>query len=202
MGMEQSRNNIVDIEQLTKNRTVKFYNDEGYSTPTFAYALDNYDTKIKQFVKTANSILPKNSTILEVCSGNGKNTKYIQSLFGKHIIATDINPFSEEASYYPVERLSSDQAVAKYGDSCNVLLIISPPPNNYSDYYAIKPFGNKKGKFVIYFGELGASDGGDGMWNYMMNSGEWKELYRERIHSSIDCFGGPIEKNFHLFQKT
>jgi hypothetical protein len=52
------------------------------------------------------------------------------------------------------------------------------PPLSYADYYAIKPF-DKKDNYVIYIGEMGASDGGKGVYKYMHD--EWELVYKNPV---------------------
>ena len=99
------------------------------------------------------------------------------------------------------DKLPSEKAVIKYGKEVNVLLLISPLPNNYMDYYAIKEFELIGGKYIVYIGELGASDGGEGMYNYMINESSWKLLSRDLLLKTRDIlFGGDVEKEIFLFE--
>ena len=90
--------------------------------------------------------------------------------------------------------------------------MICPPPGSidtenfvgscYGDYFACKKFiATKKGenKYIIFVGELGASDGSDGMYLYMLTHTRLKLLGRKMIQKGLDNFGGPLEKEVFLF---
>lgn len=85
----------------------------------------------------------------------------------KKFIATDLYDHQYKELEI-VTNLPSEEAVKKFGEECDLLMLISPVPDNFMDYYAIKEFENFEKvddkKYVLFFGELGASDGGPGMY--------------------------------------
>ena len=84
----------------------------------------------------------------------------------------------------------------------DALMFISPPPNIYVDYYAIKEYELQKSdnkKIIIYIGELGASDGGKGMYKYMLENSYWKLTHRKEIYVGKDFMGGEVVKEVFVF---
>jgi hypothetical protein len=88
--------------------------------------------------------------------------------------------------------------------------MISPPPvtedaaNGYGDYFAVKkwlelPISNK---YIIFVGELGASDGSTGMYKYMLNHPKLKLVVRSMIYLGKDIFDGKCEKELFIFEKV
>jgi|APSaa5957512576_1039674.scaffolds.fasta_scaffold38885_2 hypothetical protein len=210
MGVEQSREVRYDLEEVTKNRTIEFWKipryelisrrTQGVESGTLGEKTIKYAVRhIVDFLKNVPS-----PTILEIGSGNGYNTKIIfEKLSGLNItfIATDLYEYTP--SYFKIETgLLSHDAIKKYKGKFNILLLVSPLNNNYMDYYAIKEFENiemDKTKYVIFIGELGASDGGDGMYQYMLNDSIWKLKEREMLSISPDICGGSVEKELFIF---
>ena len=139
--------------------------------------------------------------ILEVGAGSGWHTKNIISKFSfLNIISTDY--IIPDVCYHKIYRYLSHQAVKEFEGQFHALLLISPPPNIYVDYYAIKEYElqkTKKRKIVIYIGELGASDGGRGMYKYMLENSIWKLIHRKVLKESVDALGGPCIKELFVF---
>ena len=183
MGLETSREEVVDFEKLTENRTKDFW--KNVDTKSISYAqFKNHGTRdVTKALPIISDILKtffkdKKPDILEVGSGNGYNTKKIYDEIKDSIgslTATDM--IERELTYYDIEKMKSHEAVKK--NDCDILLFVSPPPNrNYMDYYAIKEYEESKNdgkdKNIIFVGELGAGDGTSGMYNYMMKHKQWK----------------------------
>lgn len=136
--------------------------------------------------------------------------------------ATDLRDWSDIMSDQINGKISiefnidSVDVVIKYGSEYNTLLMISPPPahfdshnqtktetdGGYADYFAIKQWTQlENSKYIIIVGELGASDGSIGMYEYMMKHKVWKLRVRKLLHKSTDIFGGPCEKEIFIFEK-
>ena len=204
MGAESSQNQIIDLEEATENRTLKpweienrFLNDTNQGT----VPLDNAFPIIQKILNT----FKNHVNILEVGSGNGYNTKKIAELNNiASLKATDIYDYKKR--YYEVSVESSDDAVKNYIGDIDILLIISPPPNDgYMDYYAIKEYELKSQsspKYLIFIGELGASDGTTGIYQYLTNQhkklSDWVEISNElyRLDSRISI----VERRVWLFK--
>ena len=126
----------------------------------------------------------KNIKILEVFCGNCITSSFIQGHINALIyIATDINEYECEIDNHTIqfECHSASDSVITFGESANVLLMVCPPPsssmqegNCYQDYHAIKLFielnkNKSEDKWIVFVGELGAGDGSEGMYMYLLN---------------------------------
>ena len=118
------------------------------------------------------------------------------------------------------DELHCVDAVARYGPNANVLLLISPPPHSaprdnkkndgdlgYGDYYACHDFITQTleletfvTKYIIFVGELGASDGSEGIYLYLTIHKNLNLLERAMLDEGEDPFGGPIEKELFIFE--
>ncbi len=164
--------------------------------------------------------------VLEIMAGNGMASKYmkeglIQCLnegseyFWKSTELQNVPELEVECEdgylskvNYDVDsdiefELDANEAVVKHGTVFDTLLMISPPPGNgYGDYFAIKKWTElSNSKYIVIVGELGASDGSEGMYKYMMENPIWKCKYNPMLCQAIDVFGGPIEKQLFIFAK-
>jgi hypothetical protein len=162
--------------------------------------------------------------ILEIMCGNGIGTSILYSQMSSLDISkwmmTDLfNWNSKDLSYpFEFEQLNSVEAVGKYGVDSNVLLIISPPPapradmHGFGDYYACHDFISQtlsqphsvsaisQQKFIIFVGELGASDGSEGMYKYLLEHVNLNLVFRDMISLTKDIFGGNCEKELFIFE--
>jgi hypothetical protein len=171
---------------------------------------------ISEFIETNNL---EKINVLEIMAGNCLASKIIYGLIEKKINtwkATDLQNFSQtiaslDSTIISVEfNIDCVDAVKNYGQNYEILLMISPPPSQsnkdeydgYGDYFAIKKWTDLPNtKYIIFIGELGASDGSSGMYKYMMEHNIWKLIFREMLLKSTDVFGGPCEKEIFIFQK-
>ena len=87
-------------------------------------------------------------------------------------------------------------------------MMVSPPPESlddnplYGDYFTIREWTNvESAKLFIFIGEMGASDGSEGLYYYMTNHPVWKLDYRKMLYSCEDILGGPCEKELFIFVK-
>jgi hypothetical protein len=164
--------------------------------------------------------------VLEIMAGNGMASKYMKDGLIKGLNegseyfwkSTELQNVPElevedEEGYftkinYDIDsyikfELDSHEAVVKYGTIFDTLLMISPPPGNgYGDYFAIKEWTKmSNSKYIVIVGELGASDGSEGMYKYMMENPIWKCKYNPMLSQGIDILGGPVEKQLFIFAK-
>ena len=212
MGLEMSRKEEVDIEKETKNRTLKFWEQENYDTMVHKDFYPNSgtlnDTSILRAFESdlidvlfPDNVKHENFEILDIGSGNGWHIKNIMEKYPfLKITATDY--FIPETHYRPILKYLSHEAVKKFEGKFNALMFISPPPMLYVDYYAIKEYELQKSdqkKIIIYIGELGASDGGKGMYKYMLENSYWKLVHRKEIYVGKDIFGGESMKEIFVF---
>ena len=85
------------------------------------------------------------------------------------------------------------------------IFCLSPPPqNNYADYFCIREFEKMNDTtLLIFIGELGASDGSDGLYKYLLlDTNYWKLDKREMLFLGKDMFDGNIEKELFIFKKS
>lgn len=228
-GLEYYRNKVVDFESETKNRTHEFWKGSYYKykskeTNEFEGTIcKTYMRRVKRYLLDFFGKHPKlRVDILEIGGGNGFNTKLVFDSLSElgsldvpkefKLISTDL--FEYETKYYQVESdILSHEAVKKYSGQFNILLMISPMYNShgvysYMDYYAIKEFeliDMKEIKYIIFIGELGASDGTVGMYKYMLESSYWRLIYRNKVNVCEQCIDDyycdydNIEKEFFIF---
>jgi hypothetical protein len=167
--------------------------------------------------------------ILEIMCGNSYASKLIYNSFvTKNIsfdyILSDIIDYPNRVLINtPFYQLNTVDAITQYGDNANILLLNCPPPmytteidtiNNwdrkkdygYSDYYAIRNFielsKNQSHRYIIFIGELGASDGSPGLYLYLLTHTHLQLITRKMLSKFIDMFGGPAEKELFIFQIT
>jgi hypothetical protein len=163
-------------------------------------------SKLVQYLNEVNTIknkVNKNDVKNEVYSDADEKVKIINKY-----CATDLYCHYCKDNYPVVGNLPSELAVREYISDMNVLVMIAPPPGVNVDYYAIKEFelGNNGGnkKYLLIMGELGASDGSIGIWNYLMGeNSDWKLLHRVNIlKKSIKVMGltDNVEKDAFLFR--
>lgn len=211
MGLQESRMANNDVLRETN-----FCNEQFWLEPDYKDEFFNHEGPFmsEQAVRDAGICsgcyfknIQTKIKILEIGAGNGKNSKVFITNFANKVEnveykGTDL--FSYPNPEMEVESgLDSKTAVERYGADRNVLLMISPPPKVYVDLYAIRPFELMDGvRYLIFVGELGASDGGEGMYNYLMTHPVWKLEERKMLVRSRDIFGGPCEKELFIFKKN
>lgn len=159
---------------------------------------------IREFYDTNNN----NGHILETFAGNGAATRVISDHIPDATIhATDLVDLSEyvDEKCHPVEfGVHAVDAVEKYGSTVDTLMMITPPPSSdFADYFAIRAWERAEikndDKYLIFVGELGASDGSDGLYDYLIHSPVWKIACRKMLFQGIDILGGPCEKELFIF---
>jgi len=170
--------------------------------------------------------IPSTIGILEIMAGNGIASTILANRLATQYgtwIATDINdypkplePLKDSAIEFHI--MDAIDAVTQFGQQSQLLLMISPPPaqyndsinmkfnpenNGYGDYFACKKFINQtvnEVKYIVFVGELGASDGSEGMYRYLMEHPRLEGIQQIMLYEGSDPFGGPVEKEFFMFQ--
>ena len=210
MGIVTSQEIITDYDQVTNNMKLKFWEDPDYlkhcsncqNENTGTYNIQTTIPFLQKYFKLIELNMGHKLTILDVGSGNGYNTNLLATTFTDiKFIATDMQKF--EPSYYPIEKILSHNAVNKYGALVDIIMLISPPCTGFMDYYAIKHYENissKKEKYLIIIGELGASDGSEGMYDYLVHKNSWNLINRDIFYEYIDMFGNEMIKEVFLFK--
>lgn len=215
MGLESSRavvypSNIDELEQnIVKKIKTRHLNTKGGST-LGSYTLEKAAKLILTYLTNNHYI--DNCRILDVFSGNGVASNIIQTILNVEMKSTDALDLSRvtDDSSYPVEyNLTGADAVRKYArHNYNTLLMVSPPPSspeeeNYGDYYTIREWSKvKSAKLFIFIGEMGASDGSEGLYHYMMHDNPyWKLGERHMLYKASDGCGGNVEKELFIFYR-
>lgn len=161
--------------------------------------------------------------VLEIMSGSCSASKILYQDMAKSVTieswrCTDIlNNVDTES--FPIgmsfESCHAVEAVARFGSDVNVLLMISPPPGSYpnhsdnkmdvyGDYYACRDFlrqaqFSSQAKTLVFIGELGASDGSQGMYKYLLSHPNLSLIGRATLSTGRDILGGSIEKELFVF---
>lgn len=213
---------------VPQNILIKSVNSQQYdgrSTLKQTILVDAFET-LCYFIQTNMSELTK-IQILDIYSGNGCASKLLYDqlqtidLQVTHIL-TDIITYPNRLIFgAKFSELNTIDAVAQYGEETNILILISPPPSSdsiindsenhketnidygYSDYYAIQNYielcNEKAHRYIVFIGELGASDGSTGLYRFMMEHQQLQLQLRKMLQSGCDFFGGPIEKELFIF---
>lgn len=220
MGLTESRLADINFQQIKFESEHPCWMTTGYKELSFNQGgpflnenlLESAGDEIGKYFKSI-SFEP---IILEVCAGNGLASYYLRTNILNHVscpmISTDLYSYPNNLTYLTSNMSNSEhivngdydsgKAVEKFGDDANTLLLISPPPGMYVDYFAISKWENIPGRrYILYIGELGASDGGEGMYRYMLESKIWKLEVRKMLSIGLDCFGGQVEKELFIFSK-
>ena len=103
------------------------------------------------------SIFLKDRVVLEIFAGNGYLAKRL-SEHGINIRSTSIfkgYDMTDMEMHFSVEELSADDAIRKYGETADVLLMSWPEANNDALKASIQFFNtaNGDGKKIVYIGE-------------------------------------------------
>ena len=132
---------------------------------------------IKQYLISITEI--QSLSILEIFSGNCvASIDIFNELKPESWVCTDITRYHDNLNLKRnmiFDKLNTIEAIQKYGKSANILIMVSAPfGDHYADYYACNDFIQQaqslyyvgKPKYIIFIGELGASDGSNGMYKY------------------------------------
>lgn len=153
--------------------------------------------------------------IIEPYAGNGVATNIIyKKLITKFPVIIKSTEFQDLIEYmnedsYDVEfDINGVDTIKKYAkDGYDTLMMISPPPNEktYHDYFTIREWEKvETSKYFIFIGELGASDGSAGLYEFMLkNNPIWKLECRKMLFKKPDEFspGDFVEKELFIFSK-
>ena len=165
------------------------------------------------------SLGKKEINVLEIMAGNCAGSIILFNMVKKDLsvkkwISTDIIDFTkkikeEEIIFYKLNGLES---VKKFSNDVNILLLMCPPPNKVvmnncvnpmalCDYYSITEFIDLsvgKNKLIVFIGEIGGSDGSEGMYHFMLTNTKIKLVHREMLICAYNQFG-IIEKEIFIF---
>jgi len=186
--------------------------------------------KISIFFRNSH-IIPR---ILEVGSGNCVASAMLYKRiikFGGKLTATDLYGYMHTP--IPEVKCDCEEAIKRFGESSNILLLFSPTPTSmekivtidydvdkyinengyyvpdccgwFMDYFAIKAWIElcqqiHEKRYIVFFGELGGSDGTTGMYTFMLEHPYWKLIRRMHVSSEPDMFGGNCVKEVFIFE--
>lgn len=210
------RQNIISNWRLDEYKNVSF-NISQQTTKSSTLGKETLLTAGKLISKFFLPFEEKELKILEIMCGNGIGTSILYSQMNSLKISkwimTDLFNWNLKELSHPFEfdELNSVEAVDKYGADSNILLLVSPPPApcndmcGFGDYYACHDFisqtlSQSVQKFIIFIGELGASDGTEGMYKYMLDHQNLNLIFRHIIFSTNDIFGENCEKELFIFE--
>lgn len=190
----QLREQVVDLEEETKSRTVFPWIDDPNNLMTWDESMTRSINKAISSIREALDIVHKRLNrkidILEVGSGNGINSDKIKS-YKKIRKFTASDAWQYEHVYLRNTEYiiaPSHEAVQRYKGNIDLLLMIFPSCSTYMDYYAIKAYEEKSQtgtKYLVFVGELGGAEGTIGMYQYLLNEKKhlsaWKLLYRREF---------------------
>ena len=207
----------------------------------FVTLVDGTDRPVKIKYNNLRPTVSIDLNILELMCGNGEAARHMISVIrGAGItiskyVATDfiespvrrsleLGNDSEGNAIFSFDACDTIDAVERYGASSNTLLIISPPPGNftnitreqldahagpigYADFYGCHDYIRQTralegapNKFIIIVGELGAGDGTEGIYEYLMNNPHLELIYRNRILHEIFGIFGEFTKDVYIFR--
>ena len=162
----------------------------------------------------------KDITVLEIMAGNCSGSRILLNTIKKKInvkkwISTDIIDFTKNIKEKEIEfyKLNGLESVQKFNGKADILLVMCPPPNKLMmnncinsmalcDYYSIVEFielNIRKDKHIVFIGELGSSDGTEGLYNFILTNIKIKLLHREMLITAYNQFG-IIEKEIFIFK--
>ena len=224
MGNISPQRNLVEI---TNNETLTPWTEIDKEKNVCFIQYDNMGTieykKFRNVLLDAFRIVKFNMSkhfdklkILEVCSGNGFNTKLLyddlKNEFGNiEFIASDLMEH-KPVFFNDIKIMDSKEAVNKYGNNSNILLMISPPCNDvFADFYAIREFERCKENldkvstntetklkvYTIFVGEIGQADGTCGIKEYLEE--KWKLIYDEPFEYFRDIFNDNCSRNVYVY---
>jgi hypothetical protein len=199
------------------NKDIVNNHQEGKELPTLAVPIVMKAGNILSDKLT--SLKKDDISVLEIMAGNCAGSRILLNTIKKKLkikkwICTDIIDFTKNIKEKEIEfyKLNGLESVNKFSSGVDILLMMCPPPNKLMmdncvnsmalcDYYSILDFINfdgNKGKLIIFIGELGSSDGTEGMYNFMLSNTKIKLLEREMLITGYNQFG-IIEKEIYIF---
>lgn len=182
--------------------------------------LINCGNIIKIYLRKRKSWLGDKIKILEPFAGNGVASKIIYSkLIQKNIkikyVATDLQNLRQIVNpnlSIPVEfGIDCIDSICKHENECEILMLVCPPPSTYNlgsvpegfgDYYSLKKWTELNKKVFIFVGELGRTDGTEGMYKFLMNHPIWKLVEHKVLQEGDDIFERHISRDIFIFENS
>jgi len=157
--------------------------------------------------------------VLEVFSGNGASSRECEASLEKQL-----SEWKRTDAIFGECKMHALEAVTQFGAEANILLMFRPPPasrafyeaetragrekmgdEGYGDYYACRAFiaharsHPELDKWIVFYGELGASDGSVGMYKYLLEHPHLVLQYRQEISVERDPLGEPFRRELFIF---
>lgn len=180
------------------------------------WSMESCGDIILEYIKKRKNWLNHHIKIIDPFAGNGVTSKIIYNKINRRInieyIASDFQNLDRcltENSHNVEFNIDCVDSIVKHQENSDILLLICPPPYSYtigtepdgfSDYFAIKKWTILSKKVLIFVGEMGRTDGTEGMYHYMMNNDTWKLVHKQIIASTTDIFDRHIEKEIFIFE--
>jgi hypothetical protein len=165
--------------------------------------------------------IPKPS-ILEIMAGNCSGSRILHGMLVRNglepkvWVSTDIIDYKKSVKDIKYDTMDGLQSIKKYGESSDVLLLMCPPPNEIfydpthvnpmalCDFYSIIDYieiclKRESRQFIVFIGELGGSDGTEGLYTFMLNYKRITLRHREMLIEA-ENYWGIIEKEIFIFE--
>jgi hypothetical protein len=120
-----------------------------------------------------------------------------ERLCGAQSPATDSStPFSSPTSSFSSSSSSSSTPSFSSSMPSHLSHVDTPVPLSTPPDYGCTT------KYCLFVGELGASDGGPGMYHYLHGGSRWKIRHTLRINTKTDMYGGVSSRDAYFFEYT
>ena len=175
---------------LKKDTTMMYLRNYCQSIGLYGIVTKDYCKSIKENIG--------DKKILEVMSGRGFLSKGLADE-GVNIIATDDFSWNNVVDpVYGVENLSAIEAVRKYKDKSDVLLISWPPYDKYEINEVIQEWGSKKN--IIYIGKVDGCCANDEFFNMLsLKESKTKQSTFSGLHDKL--YDAKLKKKYDLSLK-
>ena len=206
MGADQSRQSIVNLDDALKEAESLPFETDGNNSQSSGRGTVNVENALPIIEKLLKPIVAKRKhplRVMEVGSGNGFNTKKIAELSDviESIDGSDLQ--KHEPSYYDITTSPGHEFVElKWSEENDMLLLVSPTNDNVRlDYGSIKALERKHTRptYLMILGELGASDGTEGIYHYLTEGSDWKKVAEIPFIQYKDILGEDCIKAVNLF---
>lgn len=175
---------------------------------------------ITNYIKQSKILKNKKIKIIDPFAGNGYASKLIQTILSNCLtqykikyIASDFQNLSSIMTdkCLNVEfNIDCIDSIEKHKKDADILLLNCPPPyvynpncmpSGFADYFSVKKWTDLNKKILIFIGELGRTEGTEGMYHYLMNNNPvWKICTKYVIMEGYDLFGKYIQREIFIFE--
>lgn len=152
--------------------------------------MSSYAIITKKWLNSVKKLL-RGKTVLEVMCGSGMLAKGLRDM-GINVIATDYN--NENDGFYTftcrkwiddIETIDAEEAVKKYANDIDYIIMSWPPYDNEIDYKVLQAMRKycSKDCFILYIGELGDSCSSEKFCNECNELEQVSRLLNKDFHS-------------------